>query len=186
MQTKQNIFPFMFVSNALKKKKKNSRITLSFQGIWSNSRQFLIPFAFIRLSFRCFTVEEDEEDARVGELLSTQQVDVLDTEVKGQFDDGAVLHVGGDVRHQSQVLHQTTGLQIHMLDPKPSVFVKNTVYNSNGCQMTFSSISLLTCGVAQLYDPTSQELPQFPRLWQQSIKSCRMWTPKWFKWKSIT
>lgn len=59
----------------------------------------------------CFTIEEDEEDARVGELLSTQQVDVLYSQVKGQFDDRTVLHVGGDVGHQSQVLHQTTGLQ---------------------------------------------------------------------------
>ena len=46
------------------------------------------------------TVEEDDEDAGVGELLSTQQVDVLHTEVKGQLHNGAVLHVCGDVGHQ--------------------------------------------------------------------------------------
>ncbi len=58
-----------------------------------------------------FTIEEDEEDARVGELLSAQQVDVFHSQVEGQFDDRTVLHVGGDVGHQSQVLHQTAGLQ---------------------------------------------------------------------------
>lgn len=60
---------------------------------------------------RSFTIEEDEEDAWVGEFLSTQQVDVFYSQVEGQFDDWTVLHVGGDVGHQSQVLHQTTGLQ---------------------------------------------------------------------------
>lgn len=60
---------------------------------------------------RRFTIEEDEEDARIGELLSAQQVDVFYPEVKGQFDDRTVLHVGGDVGHQSQVLHQTARLQ---------------------------------------------------------------------------
>lgn len=64
---------------------------------------------------RSFTIEEDEEDARVGELLSTQQVDVFYSQVEGQFDDRTVLHVGGDVGHQSQVLHQTTGLQTKTL-----------------------------------------------------------------------
>lgn len=57
-----------------------------------------------------FTVEEDDEDARVGQFLSTQQVDVLHPEVEGQFDDGTILHVSSDVGHQGQVLHQTTGL----------------------------------------------------------------------------
>lgn len=61
----------------------------------------------------CFTVEENQEDARIGELLPTQQVHVLHAEVEGQFDDGPVLHVCGDVGHQSQVLHQTTGLRRH-------------------------------------------------------------------------
>lgn len=60
---------------------------------------------------RCCTIEEDEEDAWVGELLSAQKVDVFYPQVEGQFDDRTVLHVGGDVRHQSQVLHQTTRLQ---------------------------------------------------------------------------
>lgn len=60
---------------------------------------------------RGFTIEEDEEDAWVGELLSTQQVDVFYSQIEGQFDDRTVLHVGGDVGHQSQVLHQTTSLQ---------------------------------------------------------------------------
>lgn len=60
---------------------------------------------------RCCTIEEDEEDAWVGELLSAQKVDVLYPQVEGQFDDRTVLHVGGDVRHQSQVLHQTARLQ---------------------------------------------------------------------------
>lgn len=58
-----------------------------------------------------FTIEEDEEDAWVGQLLSTQQVDVFYSQVEGQLDNRTVLHVGGDVGHQSQVLHQTTGLQ---------------------------------------------------------------------------
>lgn len=62
------------------------------------------------LVWRSLTVEEDQEDTRVEELFAAQQVDVFYTEVKGQFDDGAILHVGGDVCHQSQVLHQTTGL----------------------------------------------------------------------------
>lgn len=48
---------------------------------------------------RRFTIEEDEEDTRIGELLSAQQVDVFYPEVKGQFDDRTVLHVGGDVGH---------------------------------------------------------------------------------------
>lgn len=48
---------------------------------------------------RSFTVEEDEEDTRVGELLSTQQVDVFNPEVESQFDDWTVLHVSGDVSH---------------------------------------------------------------------------------------
>lgn len=60
---------------------------------------------------RSLTIEEDQEDAWVGELLSTQQVDVFNSQVEGQFDDWTVLHVGGDVGHQSQVLHQTTGLR---------------------------------------------------------------------------
>lgn len=60
---------------------------------------------------RSFTIEKDEEDARVGELLSTQQVDVFNPQVEGQFDDWTILHVSGDMCHQSQVLHQTTGLQ---------------------------------------------------------------------------
>lgn len=60
---------------------------------------------------RCCTIEEDEEDAWVGKLLSAQKVDVFYPQVEGQFDDRTVLHVGGDVRHQSQVLHQTTRLQ---------------------------------------------------------------------------
>lgn len=46
------------------------------------------------------TVEEDKEDAGVGKLLATQQVDVLHTQVHGQLDDGALLHVCGDVGHQ--------------------------------------------------------------------------------------
>lgn len=56
------------------------------------------------------TIEEDEEDRGVGQLLSTQKVDVLHSQVKCQLDDGAVLHVSGDVGHQSQILHQTTSL----------------------------------------------------------------------------
>lgn len=70
----------------------------------------------------CVTVEEDEEDAGVGELLSTQQVDVLHAQVEGQFDDGAVLHVGGDVSHQSQVLDQTAGL--HKIQTQPSADIQ--------------------------------------------------------------
>lgn len=68
---------------------------------------------FCKFLSRSFTVEENEEDARVGELLSAQQVDVLHAEVEGQFDDGPVLHVCGDVCHQSQVLDQTAGLPNH-------------------------------------------------------------------------
>lgn len=60
---------------------------------------------------RCSTIEEDQKDARVGELLSAQKVDVFHPQVEGQFDDRTVLHVGGDVCHQSQVLHQTTRLK---------------------------------------------------------------------------
>lgn len=56
------------------------------------------------------TVEEDDEDAGVGELLATQQVDVLNPQVHGQLDDGPFLHVRGDVGHQGQVLHQATRL----------------------------------------------------------------------------
>ena len=59
---------------------------------------------------RAVTIEEDQEDTWVGELLSTQQVDILHSQVEGQLDDGAVLHVCGDVGHQGQVLHQTTCL----------------------------------------------------------------------------
>lgn len=70
----------------------------------------LVVFCFTAASV-CVTVEKDEEDARVGELLSAQEVDVLHPEVERQFDDRTVLHVGGDVSHQSQVLHQTTRLQ---------------------------------------------------------------------------
>lgn len=66
---------------------------------------------FRELLRRGFTVEEDEEDTRVGQLLSTQQVDVLDAEVESQLDDRPVLHVCCDVRHESQVLHQTAGLR---------------------------------------------------------------------------
>lgn len=58
-----------------------------------------------------FTIEEDKKDAWVGELFATEQVDVFHSEIKSQFDDGPILHVSGDVRHQSQVLHQTAGLQ---------------------------------------------------------------------------
>lgn len=60
---------------------------------------------------RSFTIKEDEEDAWVGELLSTQKVNVFNAKVKSQFDNGTVLHVSGDVGHQSQVLHKTTGLK---------------------------------------------------------------------------
>lgn len=66
------------------------------------------------------TIEEDKEDAGVGELLSTQQIDVLHAKVEGQFDDGAILHVSGDVSHQSQVLDQTTGLHNAQTKPQSS------------------------------------------------------------------
>ncbi len=56
------------------------------------------------------TVEEDEEDSGVGQLLSTQKVDVLHSQVEGQLDDGAILHVSSDVGHQSQIFYQTTSL----------------------------------------------------------------------------
>lgn len=72
---------------------------------------------------RSFTIEEDKEDARVGELLSTQQVHVLHPEVESQFDDWSVLHVGGDVGHQGQVLHQTTGLQTNKQVIKSACFL---------------------------------------------------------------
>lgn len=58
------------------------------------------------------TVEEDQEDEGVGELLATQQVDVLHTQVHGQLDDGPVLHVRSDVGHQGQVLHQAARLPV--------------------------------------------------------------------------
>lgn len=69
----------------------------------------------------CVTVEEDEEDAGVGELLSAEQVDVLHTEVERQFDDGAVLHVGGDVSHQSQVLDETACLPKTKAEPSAEI-----------------------------------------------------------------
>lgn len=46
-----------------------------------------------------FTIEKDEEDARVGELLSTQQVDIFYTQIEDQFDDRAIFHVSGNVGH---------------------------------------------------------------------------------------
>lgn len=72
---------------------------------------------FIRLYWWCFTIEEDNKDAWVGELLSAQKVNVFYPQVKGQFDDGTILHVSGDVCHQSQVLHQTARLQIKTVNP---------------------------------------------------------------------
>lgn len=71
----------------------------------------MFTYLFAYVIFVCFTVEEDNEDARVGELLSAKQVDIFYPKVERQFDDRAVLHVCGDVRHQCQVLHQTTGLK---------------------------------------------------------------------------
>lgn len=56
------------------------------------------------------TIQEDKEDSGVGEFLSTQQIDVLHAQVKGQLNNGSILHVGGDVCHQSQIFHQTTSL----------------------------------------------------------------------------
>lgn len=47
---------------------------------WSKAKHsVLIISVFIHLFMlrRSFTIEEDEEDAGVGELLSTQQVDVF-------------------------------------------------------------------------------------------------------------
>lgn len=70
---------------------------------------------------RVFTIEEDEEDAWVGELLSAQEVHVFYPQVEGQFDDRTVLHVGSDVRHQSQVLHQTTRLQNKTMKPRTDI-----------------------------------------------------------------
>lgn len=60
---------------------------------------------------RVFTIEKDQEDTGIRELLSAEQVDVLHAQVEGQFDDGPVLHVCGDVCHQGQVLHQATSLE---------------------------------------------------------------------------
>lgn len=99
----------MFISNAFK----TGRIKTFFSSDLKRQHPAVILSAFVSplLLRRSFTIEEDEEDARVRELLSTQQVDVLHSQVEGQFDDRTVLHVGGDVRHQSQVLHQTARLQ---------------------------------------------------------------------------
>lgn len=80
-----------------------AHLLISHVTVWSKAKE-------ARAWSECFTIEEDEEDAGVGELLSTQQVDVLHTQVEGQLDDGTVFHVCGDVRHQSQVLHQPAGL----------------------------------------------------------------------------
>lgn len=74
---------------------------------------------------RCCTIEEDEKDAWVGELLAAQQVDVFHAQVEGQLDDGAVLHVGGDVRHQSQVLHQAACLRITTTKPCTHTFISS-------------------------------------------------------------
>lgn len=57
-----------------------------------------------------FTVEENEKDTGVGQLLSTQQVNVLNAQVEGQLDNGCIFHVSSDVSHQGQVFHQPTGL----------------------------------------------------------------------------
>lgn len=77
------------------------------------------------LVLRCCTIEEDEKDARVGELLAAQQVDVFHPQVEGQLDDGAVLHVSGDVCHQSQVLHQTACLRITTRKPCTHTFISS-------------------------------------------------------------
>ena len=54
------------------------------------------------------SVEEDGVHVRIAHLFTAEHVHVLDAQIERHTDDGLLFYFGRDVRHQGQVLDQTT------------------------------------------------------------------------------